>query len=101
MKVGKGIPIDITDKQVARSLEQLKRQRALIKAHHTRAQNIALRKEWLEHQNRNNYQLEYDRIVGHINSGRTPGVSNEILQKKAEQYKKLGAKAVISINDMI
>ena len=83
------------------SLHQLKIRRGLINAHQTTAQQLALRKEWLEHQNMRNYQLEYDRIVGHINSGRTPGVTNDILQKKADRYKKLGATAVISINDIV
>ena len=71
---------DLTDKQVARSLKQLKRQRDLINAHQTKARSIALRKEWIEHQNILNYQMEYDRIVGHINSGRPPGVANNLLQ---------------------
>ena len=38
---------DITDKQVARRLQQLNRQRELINAHQTKARSSAIRKEWL------------------------------------------------------
>ena len=54
---------DLTDKQITRSLEQLKRRRDFIKSHRTKSESIQLRNEWLQHQNRKNYQLEYDRIV--------------------------------------
>ncbi len=91
---------DLTDKYVNKSLAQLKRERDKIKAHRTRAERIDLRNEWLQHQKRKNYQLEYDRIVGHINSGRVPGRTVKMLKDKAENMKKLGAKAVVSIDDM-
>ena len=91
---------DLTDKQITKSLEQLKRRRDLIKAHRTKSESIHLRNEWLQHQNRKNYQLEYDRIVNHINSGRVPGTTVDMLKKKAENLKKLGARDIISINDM-
>ncbi len=82
--------IDLTDRQIQRSLTQLKRKRELIKAHRTKAESIMLRKEWLEHQNRKNYQLEYDRIVGHINSGRVSGTTTDMLKKREEHFKKMG-----------
>ena len=91
---------DLTDKYVNKSLAQLKRQRDKIKAHRTKAESIQLRNEWTQHQNRKNYQLEYDRIVGHINSGRVRGTTADMLKKKTENLKKLGAKAVVSIDDM-
>ena len=53
---------DLTDKYVNKSLAQLKRERDKIKAHRTRAERIDLRNEWLQHQKRKNYQLEYDKI---------------------------------------
>ncbi len=83
-----------------KSLEQLKRKRDLIKAHLTKAENIQLRNDWLKHQNRKNYQLEYDRIVGHINSGRVPANTVGMMKKKTENLKKLGAKEIITIDDM-
>ena len=48
-----------------------------------------------------NYQLEYDRTVGRINSGRTPGVTNATLEKNAEHLKQLGASAVMTIGGML
>ncbi len=92
---------DLTDKQISKILEQLKRRRDLIKAHRTKAESIQLRRDWLHHQNRKNYQLEYDRIVGHINSGRVAGTTVDMMKKRAENLKKLGAKDIVSINDMI
>ncbi len=92
---------DLTDKQINKSREQLKRRRDLIEAHRTKAESLQLRNEWLQHQNRKNYQLEYDRIVGHINSGRVPANTVDMMKKKAENLKKIGAKDIVSIDDMI
>ena len=83
-----------------KSLQQLKKRQDLIKAHLTKAENIQLRNDWLKHQNRKNYQLEYDRIVGHINSGRVPATTVGMMKKKTENLKKLGAKDIITIDDM-
>ncbi len=91
---------DLTDNQINKSLEQLKRRRDLIKAHRTKVESTHLRNEWLQHQNRKNYQLEYDRIVGHINSGRVPANTVNMMKNKAENLKKIGAKDIITIDDM-
>ncbi len=72
----------------------------MIKAHLTKAENIQLRNDWLKHQHRKNYQLEYDRIVGHINSGRVPSTTVGMMKKKAENLNKLGAKYIITIGGM-
>ena len=50
------------DKATSNFLNNMKRQRDILKARQTKASLISLRKQWLDKQKRDNYQSEYDRI---------------------------------------
>ena len=69
---------------IANRLNYYKQQRNIIKAHQTKASLISLRKEWLDTQQKNNYQNEYDRIRGILNKSVLPGVTTEHFKKRAE-----------------
>ena len=58
----KYITIMEIEKATSNFLNNMKRQRDILKARQTKAALISLRKQWLDNQNRNNYQSEYDRI---------------------------------------
>ena len=48
----------------------------------TRASSILLRKQWLHKQKVNNYQNEYDRIRGILNTSVTGELTNDKLNKR-------------------
>ena len=50
------------DKATSNFLNNMKRQRDILKARQTKAALVSLKKQWIDNQNRNNYQSEYDRI---------------------------------------
>ena len=50
------------DKATSSFLNNMKRQRDILKARQTKAALVSLKKQWIDNQNRNNYQSEYDRI---------------------------------------
>ena len=50
------------DKATSNFLNNMKRQRDILKARQTKAALISLRKQWSDKQKRDNYQSEYDRI---------------------------------------
>ena len=50
------------DKATKNYLINMKHQRDILKARQTKAALVSLKKQWIDNQNRNNYQSEYDRI---------------------------------------
>ena len=50
------------DKATSNFLNNMKRQRDILKARQTKAALISLKKQWSDKQKRDNYQSEYDRI---------------------------------------
>ena len=78
------------DQAIENQLNYYKRQRNIIKAHHTKASLISLRKDWLDRQTKTNYQNEYDRIRGILNDSVQPGVTKDSLNKRVETLKKMG-----------
>ena len=67
---------------IANRLNYYKQQRNIIKAHQTKASLISLRKDWLDKQQKNNYQNEYDRIRGILNNSVLPGVTKEHIKER-------------------
>ena len=62
---------------ISNRLNYYKQQRNIIKAHQTKAALISLRKDWLDKQNKTNYQQEYDRIRSILNGiGKTYQISS-------------------------
>ena len=78
------------EQAIENQLNYYKRQRNIIKAHHTKASLISLRKDWLDRQTKNNYQNEYDRIRGVLTNSMLPGVTKDSLDKRVAKLKEMG-----------
>ena len=89
---------DKLQENIKRHFNYFENVQKVLDAHATKAASITLRKQWLERQKVNNYQNEYDRIRGIIESNRVKGINtNEGLKKREEVLKSLGAIAVDGI----
>lgn len=73
------------DKASSNFLHNMKRQRDILKARETKASLISLRKQWLDKQKRDNYQSEYDRIRGLLESSVLKGTSTVHLKNRQKQ----------------
>ena len=78
------------EQAIENQLNYYKRQRNIIKAHHTKASLISLRKDWLDRQSKTNYQNEYDRIRGVLTNSMLPGVTKDSLDKRVLKLKEIG-----------
>ena len=78
------------DQAIENQLNYYKRQRNIIKAHHTKASLISLRKDWLDRQTKTNYQSEYDRIRGVLTNSVLPGVTKDSLNARVNKLKEMG-----------
>jgi hypothetical protein len=63
------------DKATSNFLNNMKHQRDILKARETNASLIALRNKWRRQQDKMNYQSEYDRIRGLLESSVLKGTS--------------------------
>ena len=63
----------------------------------TKASSFMLRRQWLQKQRVNNYQNEYDRIRGILNTSVTGELTNDLLNKRKVELEKLGAKIIDQI----
>ena len=73
------------DKASSNFLHNMKRQRDILKARETKASLISLRKQWLDKQKRDNYQSEYDRIRGLLESSVLKGTSTKHLEDRQKK----------------
>ena len=78
------------EQAIGNQLNYYKRQRNIIKAHHTKASLISLRKDWLDRQTKTNYQNEYDRIRGILMNSVLPGVTKDSLDERVKTLQKMG-----------
>ena len=85
-------------KQIKSNLHYYNQLQKVLDAHQTKAASIQLRKQWLERQNINNYQNEYDKIRGLISQNTLKGKTNAHLDKRKKESKALGAIAVDRIH---
>ena len=74
------------DKASLNFLHNMKRQRDILKARERKASLISLRKQWLDKQKRDNYQSEYDRIRGLLESSVLKGTSTKHLEDRQKNY---------------
>ena len=85
------------EKQIKRNLYYFKNQQKIIDANKTKAEMVALRRNWLKLQNIKNYQSEYDRIRQGLDQSTLAknGVptSNHI-KDRITKLRDLGAKAL-------
>ena len=85
--------MDLQQRLTARSLHHIKNLQKIVDAHHTKAANLKLRKQWLDMQKRSNYSNEYERIRGLIANSLVRGKGIEGLKERKKNLEDLGAKA--------
>ena len=72
------------DKATSNFLNNMKRQRDILKARQTKASLIVLRKKLLDDQKRNNYQSEYDRIKSLLQDSVLKGTSKKHIEDRVK-----------------
>ena len=77
------------DRAIAHRLQSFKHLKKKLEAHKTKAESIALRKDWLAAQKRANYQSEYDQIRGILSQTILPEGAKRLEAREAE-LKSLG-----------
>ena len=70
-------------------LGYMKHQRNILKARETKVSLIALRKQWLDKQQKDNYQSEYDRIRGLLQDSVLKGTSVPHLENRIKTFKNM------------
>ena len=70
------------DKAASNCLHNMKRQRDILKARETKTSLISLRRQWRQQQDKLNYQSEYDRIRGLLESSVLKGTSQKHLEDR-------------------
>ena len=88
--------MDLND-AIKNNLSYYKRINQEIKARKTRSSLIHLRKSWLDKHNLHNYQSEYDRIRGILDSSKTKGMTLDKLNKRMTDLEALGAQIINQI----
>ncbi len=68
-----------------------------LEARETKISSINLRKEWLQRQNANNYQQEYDRIRNTMSHSVVPNTTVDMMKQRMKRLEELGAQAVDGI----
>lgn len=81
-------------------LEHHKRVKDFLDAYKTRAASVEFRKNVLDYQRKQNYQLEYDRIRSEMGKSVLPHETALRLKKREKELQKLGAKAINTISDL-
>ena len=76
-------PIDL-DMAITSHLRHYKRLQQRMDAHRTKAESIALRKDWLTAQKRASYQSEYDRIRGILSQTILPDGAKRLKEREAD-----------------
>ena len=86
------------EKQIKRNLYYFKNQQKIIDAQKTKAEMVALRRNWLKLQKTYNYQSEYDRIRQGLDQStlaRVHGTPTEQhIKDRITKLRELGAKAL-------
>ena len=87
------------DKHIANRLHYFKTLKDKLDAHATKARNNNLRRQWLSSQKKMNYTNEYNRIRSELEQSKLKGLSTQLIQKRKDDLKKLGANIVDGIVD--
>ena len=85
------------DKHITNRLHYFKNLQKQLDAHATKASSIALRKQWLQNQKKNNYQSEYDRIRGQMEHNVVKEASIDNLKRRRNEIKNFN---IAAINNM-
>ena len=79
-------------------LQHVKYLNDMADAFQNRTKSTALRREILEKQRKRTYQSEYERIRNHVGKSATPSLNQKDLTDRTAHFKKLGARALDTIN---
>ncbi len=79
-------------------LAYFKHMKDQLDARDTKIRSINLRKEWLQRQTANNYQLEYDRIRNTMSHSIVPNATVDATKQRMKRLEDLGAQAVDGIH---
>ena len=90
---------NIIDKHIANRLHYFKTLKDKWDAHATKARNNNLRRQWLSSQKNMNYTNEYNRIRSELEQSKLKGLTTDLLQKRKNKLKELGANIVDGIVD--
>ena len=90
---------NVIDKHIANRLHYFKTLKDKLDAHATKARSINLRKQWMDSQKKMNYTNEYNRIRSELEQSKLRGLTTELLQKRKDHLKKLGANIIDGIVD--
>ena len=71
----------------------------LLDAYKTRQASIEFRRNVIQKQKKNNYQLEYDRIRNQLGSHLVPHTTKQMIKDRMKELEKLGASAINKIID--
>ena len=85
------------EKQIKRNLYYFKNQQKIIDAQKTKAEMVALRRNWLKLQKTYNYQSEYDRIRAGLDQStlaRNGVPTSQHIQDRITKLRNLGATAL-------
>ena len=85
---------NVIDKHIANRLHYFKALKDKLDAHATKARNNNLRKQWMDSQKKMNYTNEYNRIRSELEQSKLKGLTTELLQKRKDKLKELGANIV-------
>ena len=69
----------------------------LIDGQKAKAADLGFRNKLIREQITKNHQMEYDRIRNSLEKSVAPGVTKRMLEDRLQQLKKLGAKAINTI----
>ena len=90
---------NVIDKHIANRLHYFKTLKDKLDAHATKARSINLRKQFIESPKKMNYTNEYNRIRSELEQSKLKGLTTELLQKRKDHLKKLGANIIDGIVD--
>jgi len=82
---------------LGKRLAYFKHMKDQLDARDTKIRSINLRKEWLQRQTANNYQLEYDRIRNTMSHSVVPNTTVDMTKQRMKKLEDLGAQAVDGI----
>ena len=83
--------------KIGHRLDYYRNLKQLVDGYKSKAKNIGFRNKLIREQQTKNYQMEYDRIRNAIEKSVAPGVTKRMLEDRLEQLKKLGARAINTI----
>ena len=83
--------------RIGHRLDYYKHLQQLIEGHKAKAADLGFRNKLIREQITKNHQIEYDRKRNSLEKSVAPGVTKRMLEDRLQQLKKLGARAINTI----